>query len=552
MQWGQQVTGQAGDRAAHLLNSGAVDRLVVNDDRRAYIVEGPRTMLGAGASLGMSYRVLARTYRSNTFDEVVGQDTIGTTLKNAITSGRVHHGYLFTGTRGVGKTSMARILAKALNCLAQDAPTTTPCCECDSCLAVSIGEDVDVVEIDAASNTGVDNIRELRGNATLRPARSRFKIYIVDEVHMLSTGAFNALLKTLEEPPSHVKFVLATTEAQKVPATIQSRCQRFDFRAIDAVAIADHLRRVVDAEGIETEDMVLRRIARLAHGSMRDALSLLDKVLSYGASRLTGEVIDEVIPPPHDELAFAVLEFVAQRDAAGALRALNTALQSGRTVDRFCDHLIEHLRTLMLLQVCGDETDLVDVSSSQRPALAEQAKKFDAPTYVYMITLLEELRRSAKSSGASRALADAAVVRLAMSHQFTDVGDLLRRLDGGAPPKTAASSPPGGSKKKEVSRPAIADVGTAADARPPEPLQASQPAPTSSEATPAALAPPPVQLSSAERERIDRDPLVQRVTQAVEGRLLSIRRVRQAEQPNRSGDETVEELTEQPEAVEES
>ncbi|MDO8631483.1 MAG: DNA polymerase III subunit gamma/tau, partial [Phycisphaerales bacterium] len=222
----------------------------------------------------MSYRVLARTYRSTTFDEVVGQEAIATTLKNAIRSGRVHHGYLFTGTRGVGKTSMARILAKALNCLAADTPTPTPCCKCESCMAVAEGQDIDVVEIDAASNNGVDNIRELRGNATLRPARARFKVYIIDEVHMLSAGAFNALLKTLEEPPSHVKFILATTETHKVPATIQSRCQRFDFRAIGARAIAAHLAVIAQAEGIQADEAVLRRVARLANGSMRDALSL--------------------------------------------------------------------------------------------------------------------------------------------------------------------------------------------------------------------------------------------------------------------------------------
>ena len=377
----------------------------------------------------MSYRVLARTYRSNTFDEVVGQDALATTLKNAIKSGHVHHGYFFTGTRGVGKTSMARILAKALNCLESDAPTTTPCCKCDSCKAVAIGDDVDVVEIDAASNNGVGDIRDLRGNANLRPVRARFKIYIIDEVHMLSSPAFAALLKTLEEPPSHVKFILATTEAQKVPATIQSRCQRFDFRAIDAASITKHLQRIVEKEQINADESVLRRVARLANGSMRDALSLLDKLLSYDAKNLTVEVANEIIPPPHDELAFAVVACVAQQDAAGALRALDDALQSGRTVDRFCDHLIEHFRTLMLLRVCGGETDIVDVSQSMRSKLSEQAEQFDAPTFVYMITLLEELRRNVKFSGAARALADAAVVRLAMSRQFTDIHKLIEQLD---------------------------------------------------------------------------------------------------------------------------
>ena len=224
----------------------------------------------------MSYTVLARKYRSRTFDDLVGQDAIATTLRNAVSAGRVHHGYLFTGTRGVGKTSAARILAKSLNCLSSDAPTPTPCGSCESCLRIAEGEDIDVIEIDAASNTGVDNIRDLRDNAAYRPARARFKVYIIDEVHMLSTGAFNALLKTLEEPPEHVKFILATTEIQKVPATILSRCQRFDFRSIAVADIAAHLTAILEAEGVESDDVALRRIARLANGSMRDALSLLD------------------------------------------------------------------------------------------------------------------------------------------------------------------------------------------------------------------------------------------------------------------------------------
>ena len=470
----------------------------------------------------MSYRVLARTYRSNTFDEVVGQDPITTTLKNAIASGRVHHGYLFTGTRGVGKTSVARILAKALNCLSCEAPTTTPCCQCESCTAVAAGEDVDVVEIDAASNTGVDNIRELRSNATLLPARSRFKVYIIDEVHMLSTGAFNALLKTLEEPPPHVKFVLATTEGQKVPATIQSRCQRFDFRAIDVAAVAGHLQKIAEAEGIVAEESVLRRIARLARGSMRDGLSLLDKLLSYEPQSLTTQVADEIIPPPHDELAFKVIDCVAGRDPAGALRELDRALQSGRTVDRFCDHLIEHARTLMLMRVCGEDTELVDVAGPMRPTLSAQAAQFDAPTYVFMIGLLEELRRQVKFSGAARALADAAVVRLAMCHQFTDIGDLIARLDGdgGAP---ASQPKPGRSKKKEAASETVTGRRKTTDGAPP-PLSTHRPGgPVQRRADQPDLAPPPPRLSSAEWERAAQDPLVLQVKEAVEGTLLDVR-----------------------------
>ena len=452
----------------------------------------------------MPYRVLARAYRSATFDEVVGQDVTATTLKNAIKSGRVHHGYLFTGTHGVGKTSMARILAKALNCLAFDAPTPTPCCKCELCAAVAEGHDIDVVEIDAASNSGVDNIRELRGNANLRPARARFKVYIIDEVHMLSKEAFNALLKTLEEPPSHVKFILATTEVQKVPATIISRCQRFDFKPINTDAMASHLARIATSERFDADDGVLRRVARLANGSMRDALSLLDQLLSYDPKHLTSAIVDEVLPPPHDELSAAVIEGVAERNAAGALRALDHALQTGRTVDRFCDHLIEHVRTLMLLRVCGADTDLVDVSATMRTALATQAEKFDAPTYVYMVALLEELRRNVKLSGAARALADAAVVRLAMSHQFTDLNVLLGRLEGN---DAAAAAPPADVKKNAAPEfaprrepplsPPVAAVS----------ITAEQPTP---------------RRSPADWERAARDPLVQRVKAAVDGTLLDI------------------------------
>ncbi|MCH7813296.1 MAG: DNA polymerase III subunit gamma/tau, partial [Planctomycetes bacterium] len=387
----------------------------------------------------MAYTVLARKYRSRTFDEIVGQDAIATTLRNAIESGRVHHGYLFTGTRGVGKTSMARILAKSLNCLEHEQPTATPCCECESCRMIAEGEDIDVIEIDAASNTGVDNIRDLRSNAIYRPARARFKVYIIDEVHMLSTGAFNALLKTLEEPPGHVKFIMATTEIQKVPATIQSRCQRFDFRSIDAGAIAEQLDRILDSENIQADPSVVRRVSRLANGSMRDALSLLDQLLAFGVAKLDENLIEQILPTAHNELVFDLLDKVAAHDAAGALQSVERCLGSGQTAERLCEALLEHLRTLMVLSVCGPDTDLVDASRQVREELVRQAAAFDAPTYVFMVALVQELRRAVKFSAAGRALLDAAIVRLAMSEQFSDLKTAMAAL--GSVPAAQQATP---------------------------------------------------------------------------------------------------------------
>src|ERR1700722_8220524 len=240
----------------------------------------------------MSYTVLARRYRSGTFDEVIGQDHVAQTLKKAIRTGRIAHAYLFCGTRGVGKTSMARILAKALNCQSFPGPTDTPCGKCDSCQGIARGEDIDVIEIDAASNTGVDNVRDVISNSQFRPARSRFKVYIIDEVHMLSKNAFNALLKTLEEPPEHVKFILATTEPEKVLPTILSRCQRFDFRNIPSREIAGHLKEICKKEKAAADEEALLLVAKAGAGSMRDALSLLDRLLSVGEKHLTGDMVE--------------------------------------------------------------------------------------------------------------------------------------------------------------------------------------------------------------------------------------------------------------------
>ncbi len=388
----------------------------------------------------MAYTVLARKYRSRTFDEVIGQEPIATTLVRAIEAGRIHHGYLFTGTRGVGKTSMARILAKALNCLKYDAPTTTPCNECDVCRAIAEGQDVDVLEIDAASNTGVDNIRELRSNTAYQPARARFKVYIIDEVHMLSTGAFNALLKTLEEPPPHVKFILATTEVHKVPATIQSRCQRFNFRHIGPEPIARRLAEITAAEGATADPAVVQRIARLAAGSMRDALSILDQLLSV-STRLDAKVLDEILPPSQDERAFKLLEHAAAGDAAAVLADLDGLLAGGQGLEVFCGDLIEVVRSLMLVRTCGAESGLAEIPAGAQAAYERLAQQFELSHYVQMIAMIEELRRNVRFSGLGRPLAEAVMVRIARLREWSSIEQLLRHL----PAETE-----GGEKKKEL------------------------------------------------------------------------------------------------------
>jgi len=392
----------------------------------------------------MSYTVLARRYRSNTFDEVVGQEAIAKTLKNAIATDRVAHAYLFSGTRGVGKTTMARILAKAMNCLSHDKPTPTPCCKCESCQAISEGEDIDVLEIDGASNTGVEHIRQLRQNAIYRPARARFKIYIIDEVHMLSVSAFNALLKTLEEPPEHVKFILATTEPNKVLPTILSRCQRFDFRNIRPDDIAGQLKKILAGEGLEAEEVLIRRIARLAHGSMRDALSLLDQLLSMGDGKLTLDMLADLLGTPRSQQIIDLVEAIAKGDLADALQQIDQTLAEGLALDQLAQSLQDHFRDLLVLRNCGADTELIDLEDKTiREKLIEQSQQFDDAGLVYNITVMEELRRSIKSSGAGRALLEAAVIRLAANERFSDTRALLEQLQSG--PNAAAAST-GGSK----------------------------------------------------------------------------------------------------------
>ncbi len=392
----------------------------------------------------MAYTVLARRYRSATFDEVIGQEHIAQTLKKAIESGRIAHAYLFCGTRGTGKTSTARILAKCLNCESSDKPTATPCGKCNSCQAIARGEDIDVIEIDAASNTGVDNVRDLISNAQFRPARSRFKVYIIDEVHMLSKSAFNALLKTLEEPPEHVKFILATTEPEKVLPTILSRCQRYDFRNIPTREIAAHLKDITKKEKIKADDDALLLVAKAGSGSMRDSLSLLDRLLSIGEKELTVGMIEQLLGLPKVQQIFDLADAIGSGEVKQTLERADALVTGGLSVDSMLASLIDHLRNLMILRACGFESQLVEVPGLSPKDLQTQAQKFDPTALVQDIAILEDLRRQVRTSQAGRALLDATLARLALSDQFNSIGALAAQVSG------APSAPAAQKKKPEL------------------------------------------------------------------------------------------------------
>jgi DNA polymerase III subunit gamma/tau len=388
------------------------------------------------------YTVLARRYRPRGFADLVGQEPVAQALVNALAVNRVAHAYLFTGARGVGKTSTARILAKCLNCV--QGPTATPCNECENCKAIAAGDDVDVLEIDAASNTGVDNIREIRANVQFRPSRSRNKIYIIDEVHMLSKGAFNALLKTLEEPPPHVKFIFATTEVEKIPITILSRCQRFDFAGIGTPRIVDRLREIVASEKMEADDEALELIARRAAGSMRDAQSLLDQLLAFGSDRLTVEQVHRLLGTASDDRVAALAGAVLERDPKLALELLGGAADEGLQLGELLDQLTAYWRDLMVVHAAGLEAPALNVSPKHRPALADQARKLPLDTILAGLDVLSSTKARLRNSNHGRVLLEMALVRLSRLEDLVAVTQLVQALT-----KPSGSSAPGESSKKK-------------------------------------------------------------------------------------------------------
>jgi len=403
----------------------------------------------------MPYTVLARRYRSMTFDEVVGQEAITQTLKSAIEHDRVAHAYLFCGTRGVGKTTVARILARALNC--EKGPTPQPCGQCDICQAIHRGDDVDVLEIDGASNTGVDDVRTLRENAHYRPARARFKIYYIDEVHMLSRSAFNALLKILEEPPEHVKFIFSTTEPQRLPATILSRCQRFDFRAVPTDTIAAHLKAICKAEKVKPHDDAIKAIAREGRGSVRDALTVLDQAISVGDGKVSLDAVRQTVGAVRGDEVLEVIAACAAGDAGTALTRFAELLAAGADLGGLLDQLMRQVRDLLVVRTCGETGELLDAFGPDRDRLAAVAEPLAVPALVACLGYLTEARARTRYAADPRPVAELAIVRMASLAEMEALPEVVGRLEAleqscaGAAPAAAAAA--GSASPSEASAP---------------------------------------------------------------------------------------------------
>jgi len=375
----------------------------------------------------MSYTALYRKWRPNNFTDVKGQDHIVTTLKNQIIADRIGHAYLFCGTRGTGKTTIAKIFARAVNC--EHPADGSPCGTCASCKSISAGSSMNVIEIDAASNNGVDNIREIRDEVSYSPAEGKYKVYIIDEVHMLSVGAFNALLKTLEEPPSYVIFILATTEAHKIPVTILSRCQRYDFKRISVETIFDRLRELTEQEQIEAEDKAVRYIAKAADGAMRDALSLLDQCVSfYFGQKLTYEKVLEVLGAVDTEVFSAMLRAVMARDILDAIHLLEKIIMQGRDLSQLVVDFTWYLRNLLLVKASEDIEDVLDVSSENLQRLREEAEMINQETLMRYIRIFSELSGEIKYASQKRVLIEMAIIKLCKPSMETDLESMLDRI----------------------------------------------------------------------------------------------------------------------------
>lgn len=374
------------------------------------------------------YQALYRIWRPARFADIVGQQAIVRTLLNQIKSGRISHAYLFCGSRGTGKTSTAKTFARALNCL--NPHDGEPCGECAACRDEQTGSSMDVLEIDAASNNGVDEIRDLRDKIMYPPAIGKYRVYIIDEVHMLSAGAFNALLKTLEEPPAHAVFILATTEPQKLPATILSRCQRFDFHRIRAEVIVEHLRHILDTQNISATPEALEQIALAAEGGMRDALSILDMCISYAQGTVDEGVVSQVLGTSGRAFMFEFADVLLNENAAGALELVDRLMREGRDVQVFLREIIAHMRALMMVQIVGDDAaELLEITGEDAQRMKQQSQKASPERLMGIMDIFLEAERDSRYVSHGRVLLEMAITRVCRRSKVEDIGALLVRLD---------------------------------------------------------------------------------------------------------------------------
>jgi DNA polymerase-3 subunit gamma/tau len=448
----------------------------------------------------MAYVVLARRFRPQTFAEVVGQEHVSATLRNAVRDGRLAHAYLFSGPRGVGKTSMARILAKALNCRQADAPTPEPCGRCDSCLEIAEGRSLDVVEMDAASHTGVDDVRVLREGALYAAARDRFKVYIIDEAHMMSRSAFNALLKVLEEPPAHVKFVFATTEPERLPDTIVSRCQRFDFRRISTAAALKRLEQIAASEKLRVDPQALELVARRSRGGLRDAEGLLDQLVAFrGQERIGAADVMEMAGAVSEAQVAGLLGALAESRAGDALAAMAGCLDAGAELDEVASALADRLRGALLTALAGRDSALVSGEYAHlAEELAAEAARSGPEKLLRMSAVLAEARRAMRASPEPRIVLELALVRMARLADLVDLRAVLDRLES-APAAPAASH----TARPAAAAPAPAPAPAPAARRGPPARSVGEVSPFSDEES---AAPPPAAPHAEAPESLPADP----------------------------------------------
>jgi len=487
-----------------------------------------------------AYQVLARKWRPQRFDDVAGQEHITRTLKNAIGSGRIHHAFLFIGSRGIGKTTTARILAKALNCQSADVPTPEPCGECEMCVSIARGTCIDVIEIDGASNNSVDDVREIRDNVRMVPTSGRYKVYIIDEVHQLSISAFNALLKTLEEPPAHAVFILATTEAHKIPATIISRCQRYDFRRVAEDRIVALLQDILKNEGVTADEDALFAIARAAEGGVRDAESILDELITYCEGHIKFQDVFDVLGLIDWDVLHHLCEAILEKNIAGLLGIVDDVTAGGKDLSQFVEDVLRYFRNLLVCKT-ADAASMLRLPESELNRMQAFADRFTLTNLIRLVEHFAELTKGFDSQLAQRIALEATLIRLGKGIVETSVDSVLEKLlalENAAPAHSAPKRPPENPRTagaESAAAPAPARIEAASDGngrtrgddpllRVAETLAEAEPAPRSEPAEGPAPKMHPVAdgVDPDLAEKALQDETVQRILDVFKGKIVSI------------------------------